>query len=79
MWPLVVKLRIRPLTHKMKNRVKNHGDWWLRRAVRFEDETLNLDGMDWSLEPLVQKDPEKPYACWVKQGRDFTVLEVKED
>ena len=55
------KIKIKPLTHKMKNRVRNHGEWWI---VRGREDFLLL------LEPC-NANKDQPYQCWVKEDRDF--------
>lgn len=73
-----MKVRIKPLTHKMKNRVSSYGDVWLKLIPIAISESLDPKTIEWYLE-AVPKHPERPYACWVTPGKDFEVLETLPD
>jgi uncharacterized protein YvpB len=60
-------IKIKSLTHKMKNRVGNHGNIW---TIDMESEGQV------SIYPTPQKDHPRRYECWVTEGKDFEILEV---
>lgn len=58
-------LLIEGLTHKMKNRITNHGKTWI---------VTNQLGDEYNLQPEHQKFPDYPYCCRVTIGKDFKVV-----
>lgn len=57
-----LQFAIKPLTHKTKNRVANHGAVWWRMDMK--------DGA-WLLEEVKPKNPKEPYSFWGTPGVDF--------
>jgi hypothetical protein len=55
------RFEITPLTHKAKNRVRNHGEFW---------EVAKQAGRDFLLIPVRRHDS---YACWMLVGKDFII------
>jgi hypothetical protein len=56
-------IRINPLTHKMKNRVREHGDEWVILDAA-SDVYLCIT-------PLTHLNESKPYMRWVSLGKDI--------
>lgn len=56
-------MKIKPLTLKMKNRVREHGDDWY---IVFRDERAGLI----CISPERHRGTYMPYMAWVKPGRD---------
>jgi hypothetical protein len=63
-------IKIKPLTLKMKNRVKEHGENW--------------EVIDWGtttdfilIMPSAIKNPDKPYMKWVVLGKDVEIINEK--
>lgn len=62
-------MKIEPLTHKMKNRVREHGDeWGLLKSSRDTDgDLVFLITPEHHLERL------EPYCVWVKNFKDVVL------
>lgn len=61
-------VKIKHLTHKMRNRISNHGDIWVI--------DMTSDDGRVSMYPLPQGDHPRRYECWVTEGKDFEIVEV---
>lgn len=60
-------VKIKPLTHKTKNRVKNHGDEW--EVLQYVVKRFYL------FKEVSPKDPDEPFCFWGEPGVDFEVIE----
>lgn len=69
-------VRIKPLTHKTKNRVANHGWEWRVKGIHWKYPTpqVSLDDiLGLWLEVSLPADPSMPYSFWGEVGKDFSV------
>lgn len=62
-------MRIKPLTHKMKNRVREHGDEW---DLMIRDTNGFVEY--WLISPATHRGKSEPYAVWVVEYKDIEVL-----
>lgn len=60
------KITIRGITHKMKNRVREHGSIWM---VEKKNEKRLM------ITPVNPVDREFPYSAWVLVGTDIEIIE----
>lgn len=59
-------MKIKPLTHKMKNLVREHGnDWNVLLVAHSGSEQMFL------VTPVIPKKPDEPYCVWVHEGIDI--------
>jgi hypothetical protein len=58
----MTKIKIEGITHKMKNRIQNHGKTWI---------VINQLGDEYNLQPEHQKLPDYPYCCRVTGQSNF--------
>lgn len=63
-------IRIKPLTHKMKNRVRERGEWWRIATEK--------DGKHLLVVPPESDDNSWRYGAWLTEGKDFEILETKD-
>lgn len=61
-------IRIKGLTHKMKNRIREHGNEW--HVVK-----QGAMSGDWLITPKPHLLKDEPYMIWVTRGKDIEVLD----
>lgn len=69
-----MKLRIKPLTHKMKNRVREHGDIWNVRPALWVRDTKEINI---TVPPNSGEDYK--YGIWVTPGKEVEIVEEIND
>jgi len=73
-----MQIRIKGLCKKMREKIKQHGDWW--NLVTKEGAAVYIvDGVALHIETTIPVHSGKyPYAGWFTVGKDFQILETKE-
>jgi hypothetical protein len=56
---------IKALTHKMKNRIKEHGDKWC---------IVGQADMDLQITPIKDLNSLQPYSIWIRVGKDIEIV-----
>jgi len=65
-------MKIKPLTHKMKNKVREHGPYWEPLLTPYARKDLLL------ISPMCHLGVDEPYCVWVMPGKDIEVVVEKD-
>lgn len=63
-----MRIRIKGISRKMKNKIKEHGDIWNLKTILGDYRMIE------TLKP-VHNEGKYPYGIWAKLGEDIEVLE----